>query len=132
MFNKRELITMVLSLQSKETEKKKKKTHKKPEKKKNYLILQEIRKLKHKFTEFKLENVVTKQTKSLLSVRLVEQCWANVQYSRRECIEVVVIPNSANNNELENKMLTVFQKMYVNYLHKNLRHIINSGKTVIG
>ena len=34
MFNKRELITMVLSLQSKETEKKKKKTHKKPEKKK--------------------------------------------------------------------------------------------------
>ena len=37
------------------------------------------------------------------------QCWANAQYSRRECIEVMGIPNSVNINKLEDKVLTVFQ-----------------------
>ena len=34
--------------------------------------------------------------------------WSNVQYPRRECIEVVGIPNSVKNNELEDKVLTIF------------------------
>ena len=92
---------MVISLQSKETEK-------------NDLILEEIRKLHDKFSQLESENVVVKQANSLLSKRLVDmerQCWANAQYSRRECIEVVGIPNSINNNELEDKVLTVFQKI---------------------
>ena len=92
---------MVISLQCKETEK-------------NDLILEEIRKLNDKFSQLESENVVIKQANSLLSKRLVDmerQCWANAQYSRRECIEVVGIPNSINNNELEDKVLTVFQKI---------------------
>ena len=36
---------------------------------------------------------------------------ANVQYSRRECIEVAGIPNSFNNNEIEDKVLTVFKEI---------------------
>ena len=39
------------------------------------------------------------------------QCWSNAQYSRRECIEVVDIPDSVDNSELEVKVLTVFQKI---------------------
>ena len=92
---------MVISLQCKETEK-------------NDLILEEIRKLNDKFSQLESENVVIKQANSLLSKRLVDmerQCWAKAQYSRRECIEVVGIPNSVNNNELEDKVLTVFQKI---------------------
>ena len=64
---------MVLSLQSKETEK-------------NDLILEEIRKLNDKFIQLESAKVVMKQANSLLSKRLVEmdrQCWANAQYSRR-------------------------------------------------
>ena len=38
------------------------------------------------------------------------QCWANAQYCRSECSKGVGIPNSVNNNELEDKVLTVFQK----------------------
>ena len=60
MLNKKELITMVLSLQSKEL-KKKKKTEKKKD-----LILLEIRKVNHKFTQLELENAVTKQEKSFV------------------------------------------------------------------
>ena len=96
--NKRELIGMVKSLQSEETEK-------------NDLILEEIRKLNDWFSQLESENVVVKQANSLLSKRLVDmerQCWANFQYSRRECIEVVGIPKSVKNNELEEKVLTVF------------------------
>ena len=92
---------MVLSVQSNETGK-------------NYLILEEICKLNDKFSQLEPENVVIKQANSLLSKRLVDmerQCWANAQYSRRECIEVVGIPNSVRNNELEDKVLTVFQKI---------------------
>ena len=70
MLNKKELITMVLSLQSEELEKKKK-TEKKTEKKKD-LILLEIRKVNHKFTQLELENAVTKQEKSFLSTLLID------------------------------------------------------------
>ena len=99
--NKGELIGMVISLQIKETEK-------------NGLILEEIRKLNDKFSQLESENVVIKQANSLLSKRLVDterQCWANAQYFRRECIEVAGVPNSVNNNELKDKVLTAFQKI---------------------
>ena len=39
------------------------------------------------------------------------QCWENTHYSRREYIEMVGIPNSVNNNELEDKVLRVFQRI---------------------
>ena len=61
-----------------------------------------------------LIGVVLPLQSSWLSKRLVDlerQCWASAQYSRRECIEVVRIPKSVNNNELDDKVLTVFQKI---------------------
>ena len=78
------------------------------------LISDFIQKLSHKFSQLESKNVVVKQANSLLSKRKVDmerQCWANAQYSRREYIEVVGIPDSVNNNELEDKALTVFQKI---------------------
>lgn len=57
--NKRELIGMVLSLQSNETEK-------------NDLILEEIHRLNYKFSQIESENTVIKQANSLLSKRLVD------------------------------------------------------------
>ena len=80
---------MLLSRQCNETEKK--------------MIPKKIRKLNDKFSQLESETVVAKQAHSLLSKRLVDmkrQCWANTQYSRRECIEVVGIPNSADNSEV--------------------------------
>ena len=52
----------------------------------------------------------------MLSKRLVDMeriCWANALYSRRECMEAMGIPDSVNNNELEDKVLTVFQKNWL-------------------
>ena len=66
------------------------------------------------FSQLESENSIVKQANSLLSKRLVNmerQCWANAQYSRRECLEVVGIPDSVQNNELEDKVLTIFKKI---------------------
>ena len=83
------------------------------ETKKNDSVLEEIHKLNHKFSQLESKNVVVKQANSLLSkgsVDLERQCWGKAQYSKTECIEVVGIPDSINNNELEDKALTVFPK----------------------
>ena len=42
---------------------------------------------------------------------MIWQRCASAQYSGRECIEVVGIPDNVNNNELEHKALTVFKKI---------------------
>ena len=80
----------------------------------NNEILDEERQLNQKFSQLEAENCVVKQANSLLLKRLVDmarQCWANAQYSRRECLEVVGIPDSVQNNELEDKVLTIFKKI---------------------
>ena len=33
------------------------------------------------------------------------QCWANAQYSRRECLQVACIPRDVSNENLESKVL---------------------------
>ena len=116
---------MVLSLQSKETEK-------------NDLILDEIHQLNDKFSQIESESVVIKQANSLLSKRLVvmeRQCWANVQYSSRECIEMVRIANSVNNSQLEDKVLIVFQKIgcEISPLDLEACHRLrkNSGRVIV-
>lgn len=58
--------------------------------------------------------VVIKQATPLLSKRLIDiesQCRAKAQYSRIEYIEVVGIPKSVSNNNVEYKVLTVFQEI---------------------
>ena len=39
------------------------------------------------------------------------QCWANAQYLRRECLEVVGIPREVEQKGLESKMLSVLEKV---------------------
>ena len=99
--NKKELITILLSLRSKVESA-------------NNEVFDQVRQLNQKFSQLETENCIVKQTNSLLSKRLVhmeKQCWANAQYSRKECLEVVGIPDSVQNNELEDKVLTIFKKI---------------------
>ena len=80
----------------------------------NNEILDQVRLLNQKFSQLESENSIVKQANSLVLERLVDmerQCWANAQYSRRECLEVVEIPDSVQNNELEDKVLTIFTKI---------------------
>ena len=98
---KRELILIVLSLQNKITED-------------NNAMLQEIRKFNDNFAKFQAELVVTKRVNSELCKRIVtveRQCWANAQYSRKECLEVAGIPRQVDDKNLIKKVLSIFQRI---------------------
>ena len=43
-------------------------------------------------------------------VALERQCWGNNQYSRRECIEITVVPDSVSNDDLEKTTIKNFGK----------------------
>ena len=96
--NKRDMTNIVLSLQSKLDEA-------------NNRVVEEVRKLSDVFLKLQSELAVSQQVNSLLSNRLTNmerQCWANAQYSRRECLDVVGIPSA---DVLEEKVLNIFGKL---------------------
>ena len=39
------------------------------------------------------------------------QCWANAQYSRRECLDIIGIPREVEADVLEEKVVNVFEKL---------------------
>ena len=41
------------------------------------------------------------------------QCWANEQYSRRECLEIFDIPESVTDNDSEGKVFILLEKIDV-------------------
>ena len=98
---KRELIPIFLSLQNKMTED-------------NNAMLHFVkRKFNDNFAKLYAELVVTKRVNSELCKRIVRverQCWANAQSSRRECLEVAEIPRQVDDQNLETKVLSIFQK----------------------
>ena len=86
---KKDLIPIVLSLQDKRDEANNSKTE----------LLDEIRKLNDKFDKLQSNVYISKIANDLLSSRLVDierQCWANAQYFRRECLDIVGIRDTYN------------------------------------
>ena len=49
-----------------------------------------------------------------------QQCWANAQYPRRECLEVIGIPTSIPNDSLEANITKVFDKLGVHVEGKDI------------
>ena len=92
--SKKDMIPIVLPLQKKLNQA-------------NNKVLEEIRKLNDNFSKLESELSVTKQVSSLLSRTLVNmerQCWANAQYSKRECLDITGIPSKAETDVLEEKL----------------------------
>ena len=101
---KRELIPIVLSLRNKLDEANNSKTE----------LLDEIRKLNDKFDKLQSDECVTKNVDNLLLSRLVDtdrQCWANAQYSRRECLDIISIPSEVKGETLEESVIGIFDKL---------------------
>ena len=76
--------------------------------------LEEIHKFNENFVKHESEVNIVKKVNTLLNERVIgreRQCWANAQYSRRECLEVAGIPRDVSNENLEWKILEVFSKV---------------------
>lgn len=120
--NKKSLVSIILSLQNKlETV--------------NDKLVEEFKQIKDKI---EADLSVTKQVNDLLVTRvtnLERQCWANAQYSRRECLEIVGIPSNVSHQNLENKVIEVFSKVGCNITNENIEacHRINqnSDRTIV-
>ena len=120
--NKKSQISIILSLQNKlETV--------------NDKRVEEFKQIKDKI---EADLSVTKQVNDLLVTRvtnLERQCWANAQYSRRECLEIAGIPSNVSHQNLENKVIEVFSKVGCNITNENIEacHLINqnSDRTIV-
>ena len=80
----------------------------------NNKVLEEVPNSSDTITKLSSELSVTKNDNTIFSSRpftLEQQCRANVQYSRRECLTVVAIPRKISEKEVEEKVLDVFDKM---------------------
>ena len=102
--NKKDMIPIVLSLQSKINEAKLEANNK---------VLEEL-KLNDSFSKLESELSVTEQVNSLLSSRLANmerQCWANAHYSRRECVDIIDIPSEVKADDMEEKVVNIFEKL---------------------
>ena len=92
---KKDLISIILSQQRKSDQD-------------NIVWLDETRKLNDNFSKLEADVKIAKNIKNFLSKRVVDlerQGWANAQYSRRDCLEVVGIPRSVDGNSLEENVI---------------------------
>ena len=109
-FDTKDLISIILSQQ--------RKIHQD-----NIGWLDEVRKLNYNFSKLEADVKIAKKINNLLSQRVVDlerQYWANTQYLRRECLEVVGIPRSVDDNSLEEKVIQVFEKVGCNVHYSNI------------
>ena len=100
----RDLIPIVLNLQSTITDKNNS----------NNELLEQTRKFNDNISKLQSDLAVTKHVNTELTERIVtleRQCWANIQYSRKECLEVVGIPRQVDDNLLKTKVFSIFQKV---------------------
>ena len=76
--------------------------------------LDEIHNLNDNFSKLEADVKIAKNINNLLSQRVVDlerHCWANAQYSRRDCLEIVGIPRSVDDNSLQENVIQVFEKV---------------------
>ena len=90
-------------------------------------LTSEIQKLTGVVTRLESEVSILRRVNDELQKQLI--CWANAQYSRRECIEVAGIPSTVSDNNLENKILKIFDKLGVPINPNNIEacHRIKKG-----
>ena len=78
------------------------------------LALDEEGNLSDAITKLRSELSITKNVKTLFPNRLFtieQQCWANAQYSRRECLDNIRISREVSGKVLEVKVLSIFFKL---------------------
>ena len=109
--HKQDLIPIALSSQSKLEDK-------------DNTVLKGVRKLNESILKLHAELAVTKNANNLLLTKLTileRQCWANAQYSRRECLDIVGIPREVSEEVLEEKVLKTLENLVAIFLLTVLR-----------
>ena len=100
-------------------------------------LTEEVQKLNTNFELLKSDFSATRIENISLNERLIaleRQCWANVQYSIRECLEITGIPSSVSDKDLEEVVCKAITKAGVDITADDIEdchHIGNKGQTII-
>ena len=76
----------------------------------------EVKDMNSNYKKLEADVSIVKTVNNLLmkkSVDIERQCWANAQYSRRECLETTGIPTSIFQQSLEEKVCQIFEAIGV-------------------
>ena len=74
-------------------------------------INRELSELQNDFKKIKSDLSVSKNVNSKLHKRVValeREGWGNNQYSRRECLEIIGVPDSVSNDDLEKTTIKIW------------------------
>ena len=98
----------------------------------------EIKRLNENFQKLESDVSVVKNVNNILSKQMSSierQCWRNAQYSRRECVEVVGLPSSIEDKDLEPTVCRVLQHIGVGITGEGIEacHRLNkqSDRTIV-
>ena len=72
----------------------------------------EVKEMNSNFKKLGADVSIVKTVNNLLMKKSVDrerQCWADAQYSRRECLEIAGIPTSIPQQSLEEKVSQIFE-----------------------
>ena len=95
------------------------------------------KKLNTNFELLKSDFSATRIENNSLNERLIaleRQCWANAQYSRRECLEITGIPSSVSDKDLEEVVCKAITKAGVDITPDDIEdchRVGNKGQTII-
>ena len=80
-------------------------------------IKMDLSELRKYYEKLESNVIITKQvvkTKSCDKMKFLErQCWMNEQYSKRECLEILCVPESVTDDDLEGKVLKLAENIDV-------------------
>ena len=95
-------------------------------------LTEETKNLNENFKKLESDVAVVKNVNNILCKQIVSvegQCWKNAQYSRRECVEVVGLPSSIADYQLENTVCGVLQHIDANITNEKIEscHRLNKN-----
>ena len=79
-------------------------------------IKTDLSELRKYYEKLESDVIISKQVNTKLCEKmkfLERQYWENEQYSRRECLEISDVPESVTDNDLEEKVLKLLEKIDV-------------------
>ena len=96
----------------------------------------EVKELSGYLKKLEADVAIVKNVNSKLVEQLVQterQCWENVQYSRREYLELIGIPTSLKGDVLEEKVCGIFHEHGVEIGQRDIQacHRIKNNRTII-
>ena len=80
----------------------------------NSKLLEKMRRFNDNFSKLPSELAVTKQVNTELTKQIVtleRKCWANAQYFKKICLEIVGISRQVDGNQLETKVLSISKRV---------------------